>query len=87
MKKFLLTLTILAAMIACTRDVDRPNEPDRDHFFSKVKRYSDGRVPPVDTVWTLHLFTQSMVDSFTRMDGYVYNQTTTYVEVGVLWFK
>lgn len=87
MKKIFLLLAITFALIACNKEANDRTDEERDNYFSKVKRYTDGRTPPVDTVWTLQLFTQAMVDSFAQYDGYLYSQTSTYREVGVLWWK
>lgn len=85
MKKIFLILALLGAMASCSRQADQV--PPQNNFFSKVNRWKDGRTPGVDTVWTLRLFSQNMVDSFARYNGYVYFESTTYTEQGVLWSK
>lgn len=90
MKKFLLTLGIVIVVASCSRqadDITGVQTPVKPTYFSKVTRWKDNRTPSVDTVWTLHLFSQVMVDSFARYDGKIYMETTTYVEQGVMWSK
>lgn len=92
MKKMTLILATMITLAACSRQADdlpvAPAQvPVQKTFFSKVDRFKDGRTPATDTVWTLHLFSQNMVDSFARYNGYVYMETSTFKEVGVLWTK
>lgn len=85
MKK-LLFISILA-LAACSKRVDdtiQPVQPKTD-YFSQVNRYNDGRV--TDTVWTLKMMTPEMTDNYKQYDGYIYDQTSTYKTVGVLWSK
>ncbi len=49
--------------------------------------FNDGRKPATDTVWTLHLTTQLLIDTYKNQDGYLFNQTSTYAERGVLWSR
>jgi hypothetical protein len=91
MKKMTIILASLITLAACSRQTnDLPPPvvaPVKASYFSKVTRYKDGRKPPVDTVWTLWLFSQQMVDSFAKYDGVVYLETNTFKEQGVLWTK
>lgn len=90
MKKTFLALAFMIAMASCSRQADQiptASPPAKDTYFSKVYRFKDNRTPPVDTVWTLHLFSQNMVDSFAKYNGKIYSETTTYVEQGVMWSK
>ena len=89
MKKMTFILATLFTLAACSKPADQLPDPTvaKENFFSKVTRWKDGRTPSVDTVWTLRLFSQNMVDSFARYNGYVYFESTTYKEQGVLWFK
>lgn len=80
-------MAILTTLAACSRQADQVPEPPQNQYFSKVTRWKDNRTPAVDTVWTLHLFSQNMVDSFARYNGKIYFETTTYVEQGVMWSK
>lgn len=88
MKKLTLFLTTLIVLAACSKSSDNLlAEEKKEKFLSKVQRYKDGRSPGVDTVWTLRLFNQQMVDSFAKYDGYIYLETNTLTEVGVIWSK
>jgi len=87
MKKNLFILAILITLAACSRQADDAPEPPTNTFFSQVTRWKDNRTPAVDTVWTLHLFSQNMVDSFRRYDGYIYFESNTYRQQGVMWSK
>lgn len=87
MKKFFIYLLVTVMLAACSRDDLLAPPPGEEHYFSKVKRFTDDRAPRVDTVWTWLLFNQQMVDSFRQYDGYVYEETSTFVAVGVLWHK
>lgn len=90
MKKILLSLAVVIALASCSRSSDQiPEAPPKakDTYFSKVTRWKDNRTPSVDTVWTLRLFSQIMVDSFARYDGKIYIETATYVEQGIMWSK
>lgn len=90
MKKAILILSILFTLVACSKqssDLVTKAEPKLEHYFSQVNRYKDGRTPAVDTVWTLKILDQVMMDTYTRQNGYVYNETSTTLTVGVLWSK
>jgi hypothetical protein len=90
MKKIALSLVLALALVACTKDQTlRSDDPQvsTEQFFSRVRHYKDNRQPSTDTVWTLRLFNQTMVDSFTHYNGYVYNETNVVKEVGVLWSR
>lgn len=87
--------TIIASVSSCTKGVDKPvQDPGGyvmpappDYWFSRVKYFKDNRKPTTDTVWTLHLTTQALVDQYTTQDGYLYSETSTYTELGTLWTK
>lgn len=92
MKKTLFTLATLILLASCSKqasDLAAPAPPvvQKEKLFSQVMRYKDGRTPSVDTVWTLRLQTQTMVDQYTPLDGYLYDETSTYRKVGVLYSK
>lgn len=92
MKKALFTLATLILLASCSKqasDLAAPAPPvePKEQFFSQVMRYKDGRTPGVDTVWTLRLQTQDMVTTYTALDGYLYDETSTYRKVGVLYSK
>lgn len=90
MKKAILILSILFTLVACSKqssDLVAPVQPKTEQYFSQVNRYKDGRTPAVDTVWTLKILDQVMLDTYTRQNGYVYNETSTTLTVGVLWSK
>lgn len=89
MKKTLLILALFLA--ACTKQHDAlqaPTQPAKQQqFFSRVQFFKDGRKPSTDTIWTLMMLNQMMVDSFRKYDGKVYWESTIAKEVGVLWAK
>lgn len=92
MKKILFTLATLIMLASCSKqsaDLAAPVEPGDQSlkFFSQVRRYSDGRTPSVDTVWTLRLESQSLVDQYRQLDGYVYETHSTYTKVGVFYSR
>ena len=90
MKKMTFILALVIATASCSRHSDQiptTSPPAKDTYFSKVTRWKDNRTPPVDTVWTLRLFNQQMVDSFARYNGKIYFESSTYVEQGVMWSK
>lgn len=77
-------------LVACSKqsdDVQKRVAPEKNTFFSKVKHYKDQRQPGTDTVWTLHLFTDGLKADFARFDGHTYQETSTFIEVGVIWTK
>lgn len=92
MKKILFTLATLIMLASCSKqsdDLAKAVEPvDQSlKFFSQVRRYTDNRTPSVDTVWTLRLETQEMVDRYRAQDGYIYESTSTYTKVGVFYSR
>lgn len=90
MKKIaLVMIAALLVLASCSKQAaDLPVAPPTTaKFFSRIQYFKDGRTPATDTVWTLHLFNQQMVDSFARYDGLVYWESTTVKEVGRLWSK
>jgi hypothetical protein len=86
---YLATLIMLASCSKQSADLPAPPDPPANglYFFSQVKRYSDNRTPAVDTVWTLRLETQQLVDYWRQQDGYLYDSTSTYVKVGVFYSR
>jgi hypothetical protein len=90
MKKIILFLALVVLLVACTKEQIQPNVPLAAHkltFFSRVQYFKDNRTPGTDTIWTLQLFNQQMVDSFARYNGKVYWESTIAKEVGVVWSK
>lgn len=87
--------TIITTVSSCDKNIDKPVQdpggytmPDKpDYWFSRVRHYSDNRKPATDTIWTLHLITQELVDKYALQDGYIYAQTNSYLETGELWIK
>lgn len=88
--------TILTTMSSCDKDINKPvgngwnayvvpSAPD--YWFSRVRYFKDHRTPATDTVWTLHLITADLVNQYVGQDGYIYAETSTYSDVGVLWIK
>lgn len=91
MKKMLYTLASLIMLASCSKNAENvaPVDPGDQtlKFFSQVRRYSDGRTPSVDTVWTLRLESQNLVDQYRALDGYVYETTSTFTKVGVFYSR
>jgi hypothetical protein len=87
MKKTILSFAMLIALASCSKRVEPPPVEPENKFFSQVMRYKDQRQPGVDTVWTLHLEGPDMLATFSALDGYVYDETSTYQKVGVLYSK
>jgi hypothetical protein len=90
MKKIALFIALVALLVACTKEQIQPNVPVAAHkltFFSRVQYFKDNRTPSTDTIWTLQLFNQMMVDSFSRYNGKVYWESTIAKEVGVVWSR
>lgn len=87
--------TALMAATSCSKDNGRPvQDPGGfttpkplDYYFSRVRFFKDHRQPATDTVWTLHLVTQQLVDQYTNQDGYIYAETSTYQDMGTLWTR
>ena len=89
MKKIALLTALVLTLISCSKqasDITAPPAPSLK-FFSRIQYFKDNRTPATDTVWTLALFNQTMVDSFARHDGQVYWESSTVKEVGRLWSK
>jgi hypothetical protein len=92
MKKILFTLATLIMLASCTKEnaslVQPAQTPAKQtNFFSQVRRYNDHRTPSVDTVWTLRLESQALVDHYRTMDGYIYETSSTYTKVGVFYSR
>lgn len=90
MKKIALFLLLSIALVACTKEqLQKADDPQvsTEKFFSRVRYWKDNRQPSTDTVWTLRLFNQTLVDSFSRYNGTIYQETAVVKEVGVLWSK
>lgn len=87
MKKITFLLVAMITLAACSRQSDELPGPVQDSYFSKVNRWKDGRTPAVDTVWTLWLFNQQMVDSFAQYHNKIYFESATHIEQGVLFKK
>lgn len=88
--------TIIVSVSSCDKQIDKPAAegpkaqlPAKgpDYYFSRVRFFKDGRTPSTDTTWTLHLITVPMVEQYRKSDGYIYNETSTFTEVGSLWSK
>lgn len=89
MKKILSTLAILFTLASCNKDAADlvPDPPAQEKYFSQVRRYSDGRTPSTDTVWTLKLQSPDLVATYQALDGYVYETTSTFTRVGVFYSR
>lgn len=87
MKKIALFLAIATLLVACSKQSSDLVEPTTHSFFSRVQYFKDNRTPATDTVWTLQLFNQQMVDSFAQYHGLVYWESNTVKEIGVMWSK
>lgn len=90
MKKMTLFLALLVLLVSCTKEQiqrEAPLTKAKISYFSRVQFFKDGRTPGTDTIWTLQLFNQQMVDSFSKYNGRVYWESTIAKEVGVLWSK
>lgn len=90
----LLALCLAAILTSCAKSVEQPGSnganravEKRETLFSRIKFFSDGRKPGVDTVWTLRLTTPDLVATYQPMDGYVYEKTSTYTDRGVVWSR
>lgn len=91
MKKTLSILAALFMLASCSKPADQlegfTRQVPKTQYFSQVKRYTDSRAPKVDTVWTLQLFSQTMVDTYKPLDGYIYETHSTFTTVGVFYSK
>lgn len=91
MKKAIYILAFVLALVACSKpSVERNPAPvatGKTTFFSHVNYYKDGRTPGTDTIWTLRMLNQDMIDAFAKDNGRVYWESSTLKEVGVLWSK
>lgn len=90
MKKLtLIAALVIITLVACSKKEGVLTQPNAtpNSYFSRVQFFTDGRKPATDTVWTLKLIDQSMVNAYKGQDGYIYASTSTYVERGVLWSK
>lgn len=88
MKKLIIFLSILSLATACTKSNDmQVAQPAQDSYFSRIRYFNDGRTPATDTIWTLHLISPEMVDSFRRQDGYIYEDSRFYLDRGKFWTK
>lgn len=91
MKKIMLFLALIVLLVACSKEQITRNTPvvpkSKVSYFSRVQYFKDNRTPSTDTIWTLQLFNQQMVDSFAKWNGKVYWESTIAKEVGVLWSK
>jgi hypothetical protein len=91
MKKALVFLAFVLALVACSKPHVEPNQaavaPAKTTYFSHVNYYKDNRQPATDTVWTMRMMSQAMADSFAKDNGKVYWESSTVKEVGVLWSK
>ena len=89
MKKTLLLLTLTLALISCSKnheDVEK-RYPNLQYFFSQVKFYKDGRTPSTDTVWTLRLIDDTMIESYRKQDDYLYEDATTHRTLGKFYSR
>lgn len=97
MKKILLAAIIAISLVACSKQsaeletsaaAAAPGpDPELQKYFSRVRYFHDNRTPAVDTVWTLRLTDSVMVEHYTAQHGYVYADSRTVTEKGVLWSK
>ena len=87
MKKLLILIACIATtLVACTKHLDVKPAPAQV-YFSRVQYFKDGRKPATDTVWTLHLTTQAEIDQYAPQNGYIYAETSTYVDKGAMWTR
>lgn len=90
MKKALLILTLVVALVSCSKErlETAKSEPaTTETYFSHIRQYKDNRTPSVDTIWTLQMLNSEMTAFYKKEDGKVYFDASTYREVGVLWSK
>jgi hypothetical protein len=89
MKKLLLILAVVA-LVSCEKETIAPSTGGRilpEWYFSRVRYYQAPRTGQTDTTWTLKMTTDSMRIEFKKYDGYVYEQTPQFIEIGKLWEK
>ncbi len=89
MKQLLLIFTLVITLAtACSKSHDALLQaPAKTEYFSRVQFFKDGRKPATDTVWTLTLTSASQLQTYGPLNGYIYNETSTFVDKGVLWSK
>lgn len=85
---FIAMLLAATGLVACSKsDSDayvRP-QPTFEHFFSRVNYFTDGRTPYTDTVWTLRLMNQTMIDSFSVYDGRIVSENSYSIQIDTIW--
>lgn len=90
MKQFFFIAALMLSLASCTKkdqvDISNLSDPPVDKYFSRVKKYLDGR-GATDTVYTVHLVTKAMEEQFQQNCGYVYEETNTYIDLGICWSR
>jgi hypothetical protein len=87
MKTLITTLVALVLFASCSKHIDQNPAAQTQVYFSRVQYFKDGRQPSTDTVWTLHLTTQTLIDTYSAENGQIYADTRTYTDKGVMWQK
>jgi hypothetical protein len=90
MKKLLLILAIAASLVSCEKERPELGNGGRilpEWYFSKVRYFANERAGQTDTTWTLKMLNDSMRAAFAPYNGYVYEQSAQFVEIGRLWQK
>lgn len=89
MKQIAIIAALALSLIACTKSNDQVLQAaqPKAQFFSRVQYFKDNRRPATDTVWTMALTSSTLVDQYSKQNGYVYAETPQYVDKGVLWSK
>lgn len=77
---------ILVLLLSCSKG-NESRQQDLDWYISRVRYYKDNRTPATDTIWTLRLYNQMLVDSFSRYNGRVIDENNIQVTKDKLWHK
>lgn len=89
MKKLLLILAIAASLVSCEKERPDLGNGGRilpEWYFSRVRYFGTG-TGATDTTWTLKMLNDSMRAQFAQYNGYVYEQSAQFVDIGRLWQK
>lgn len=85
MKKLLLSLTLAAGLVACSKDDAAYVRPSAETWFGRVRVYYRPEVRR-DTVWRLRMVDDDMKREFEARVGYIYaDHLPEYIEVGQMW--